>query len=66
MFRKRIPLMGCPAFPFIGQGKDSGYTRERDRERERRKRKTEEREKQRRQPRGYAALSSCKCVLLVS
>jgi hypothetical protein len=41
MVEKRIPLMGRPTFPFIGQGKDLGYTREREKE-EKRKRKTEE------------------------
>jgi hypothetical protein len=34
--------MGCLAFPFIDQGKELGYTRERERKRKRRKRKTEE------------------------
>jgi hypothetical protein len=40
MVKKRIPLMGRSAFPFIGQGKDLGYTRER--KKKKRKRKIEE------------------------
>jgi hypothetical protein len=32
VIKKEIPLMGRPTFPFIGQGKDLGYTRERERE----------------------------------
>jgi hypothetical protein len=36
--------MWCPAFPFIDQGKDLGYTKERERKRKRRKRKTGEKE----------------------
>jgi hypothetical protein len=34
VIEKETPLMGCPAFPFIGQGKDLGYTRERKTEKE--------------------------------
>jgi hypothetical protein len=34
--------MGLLAFPFIGQGKVLGYTKERQKERKRRKRKTGE------------------------
>jgi hypothetical protein len=37
--QKELPLMGRLVFPFIGQGKDLGYERER---------RIEEREKQRR------------------
>jgi hypothetical protein len=29
--------MWCPAFPFIDQGKDLGYTKEREREKEKKK-----------------------------
>jgi hypothetical protein len=34
MIEREIPLMGHLAFPFIGQGKDLGYTRERKTEKE--------------------------------
>jgi hypothetical protein len=34
--------MGHSTFPFIGQGKDLGYMREKERKKKRRKRKTEE------------------------
>jgi hypothetical protein len=36
---KKDPQVGCPSFPFIDQGKDQGYTRERKREREREEKK---------------------------
>jgi hypothetical protein len=32
VIEKEIPLLGCPTLPFIGQGKDLGYTREKNRE----------------------------------
>jgi hypothetical protein len=51
---------GRPVFPFIDQGKDLTYTRERE------KSGKEEREKPRgREPWGYAALLLCGRVLLV-
>jgi hypothetical protein len=38
LVEKRIPLIGRPAFPFIGHGKDPGYKNERERREEREKR----------------------------
>jgi hypothetical protein len=51
---KSSPQMGCLAFPFIDQGKDLGYTRER----------MKKEKKQRREPWGCAVLL-CRWVLLV-
>jgi hypothetical protein len=48
---ENLAQMGCPAFPFIDQGKDQGYTREREKEE-----KKEEEKRRRREPRGIAAL----------
>jgi hypothetical protein len=50
--------MGHPTFPFIGQGKDLRYAREKNG----RKRKTEEETT----PGAVPPSSSCRCVLLVS
>jgi hypothetical protein len=52
--------MGCPAFPFVDQGKDLGYTREREKEE-----KKEEKKQRRREPWGCTALLLHRWVLLV-
>jgi hypothetical protein len=52
--------MVCLAFPFIGQGKDPGYTTEREKEE-----KKKEKKQRRRQPQAYAALLLRGCVLQV-
>jgi hypothetical protein len=51
--RAFAPSKGLPAFSFIDQGKEPGYTREREGERKRKRRKRKTREKR---PRSYVVL----------
>jgi hypothetical protein len=61
---RKVPLMGRPAFPFIGQGKDPWYKSEREKGRKI-KRKEGREERWSGQPRSCAVLPSHGRVLRV-